>query len=174
MPFKDGSLKARLVVQGFTDHRLGKIPTSSPIASRRWRYVVLTLPASLGFQTYNGDVKCAFFQGDLDEQHADDDDNDNIKTESAQPVSHMFCEPVPELSQKKQWEHQQCVGLLKAVYGPVNAPRRWYHRVAKDLRNLRDEESFIYGRPFREYKESSRKHPLAPVSCAAGTVGKPH
>ena len=30
----DGSLKARLVVQGFTDQRLGKIPTSSPAASR--------------------------------------------------------------------------------------------------------------------------------------------
>ena len=31
----DGSLKARLVVQGFTDQKLGKIPTSSPTASRR-------------------------------------------------------------------------------------------------------------------------------------------
>ena len=28
----DGSLKARLVVQGFTHQRLGKIPTSSPTA----------------------------------------------------------------------------------------------------------------------------------------------
>ena len=33
----DGSLKARLVVQGFTDQRLGKIPTSSPTASCRSR-----------------------------------------------------------------------------------------------------------------------------------------
>ena len=33
----DGSLKARLVVQGFTDRRLGKTPTSSPTASRRSR-----------------------------------------------------------------------------------------------------------------------------------------
>ena len=33
----DGSLKARLVVQGFTDQSLGKIPTSSPTASRRSR-----------------------------------------------------------------------------------------------------------------------------------------
>ena len=29
----DGCLKDRLVVQGFTDQRLGKIPTSSPTAS---------------------------------------------------------------------------------------------------------------------------------------------
>ena len=45
----DGSLKARLVVQGFTDQRLGKIPTSSPTASRRSRQIFLTLAASLGF-----------------------------------------------------------------------------------------------------------------------------
>ena len=131
----DGSLKARLVVQCFTDQRLGKIPTSSPTASRRSRQIFLTLAASLGFQTHKGDVKCAFVQGDLDEQHADDDDDeDTFKIESAQPVSDTFCEPVPELSRKLQLEHHQCIRLLKAVYGLVNAPRRWYHRVA--TRNL--------------------------------------
>ena len=46
----DGSLKVRLVVQGFTDHRLGKIPTSSPTASRGSRQTFLTLTASPGFQ----------------------------------------------------------------------------------------------------------------------------
>ena len=35
----DGSLKARLVVQGFTDQRLDKILTSSPNASRRSRQI---------------------------------------------------------------------------------------------------------------------------------------
>ena len=145
MTFKDdGSLKARLVVQGFTDQRLGKIPTSSPTASRRSRQIFLTLAASLGFQTYKGDVKCAFLQGDLDEQRVDDDDDDeNFKIESAQPVSDTFCEPVLELSRKLQLEHHQCIRLLKAVYGLVNAPRRWYHRVATDLRNLTGEESVM-------------------------------
>ena len=88
----DGSLKARLVVQGFTDQRLGKIPTSSPTASRRSRQIFLTLAASFGFQTHKGDVKCAFLQGDLDEQRVDDDDDDNnFRIESAQPVSDTFC-----------------------------------------------------------------------------------
>ena len=54
----DGSLKARLVVQGLTDQRRGKIPT----ASRRSRQVFLTLAASFGFQTHKGDVKCTFLQ----------------------------------------------------------------------------------------------------------------
>ena len=140
----DGSLKARLVVQSFTEQRLGKTQTSSPTASRRSRQIFLTLAASLGFQTHKGDVKCAFLQGDLDEQHGDDDDDDdNFKIESAQPVSDTFCEPVPELSRKLQLEHHQCIRLLKAVYGLVNAPRRWYHRVATDLRNMRGEESVM-------------------------------
>ena len=73
---EDGSLKARLVVQSFKDQRRGKIPTSSPTASRRSRPIFLTLAASLGFQTHKGDVKCAFVQGDLDEQRVDDDDDD--------------------------------------------------------------------------------------------------
>ena len=59
-------MKMRCVV-GFTDQKLGKIPTSSPTASRRSRQIFLTLAASVGFQTHKGDVKCAFLQGDLDE-----------------------------------------------------------------------------------------------------------
>ena len=82
-------------------------------------------------------MKCAFLQGDLDEQYANDDDDDNFKIESAQPVSDTFCEPVPEVSRKLQLEHHQCVLLLKAAYGLVNVPRRWYHRVATDLQNMR-------------------------------------
>ena len=71
----DGSLKALLVEQGFTGHRLGKIPTSSPTASRRSRQNFLTLAAStMGFQTHKGDVKCAFLQGDLDEQPSENTD----------------------------------------------------------------------------------------------------
>ena len=76
-------------------------------------------------------------QRDLDEQHEVDNDDDACKIESAQPVSDTFCERVPELSRKLQVEHHQCVRLLKAVYGHVNAPRRWYHRAATDLRNTR-------------------------------------
>ena len=100
MTFKDdGSLKARLVVQGFTNQRLGKIPTSSSTASRRSRQIFLKRGASFGFQIHKGDVMCAFLQGDV-EQHEDDNDDDDCKIESPQPVSDLFCEPVPELSRK--------------------------------------------------------------------------
>ena len=86
---------------------------------------------------------CAFLQGDLDEQPADDNDDDASKIESAQPVSDTFCEPVPDLSRKLQLELRQCVRLMKVVYGLVKAPRRWYPRVATDLRNMGGEESLM-------------------------------
>ena len=41
-----------------------------------------------------------FFKGDLDEQHADDDDDDNFKTESAQPVSDTFLRTCPRVVSK--------------------------------------------------------------------------
>ena len=92
----------------------------------------LTLAASLGFQTLKGDVKCAFLQGNLDEQRVDDDDDDKFIIESARPVSDTFCEPVPEVSQKLQLEHHQCVRLLKkthvfrveGVVGVLSSPPR--------------------------------------------------
>ena len=109
----DGLLKARLVVQGFTDQRHGNFPPSSPTASRRSRQIFWTLAASLGFQTHKGDEKCTFLQGDLDEQHADENDGNNFKIESAQPVSDTFCEPVPELSRKFQLEHPPVYPIAK-------------------------------------------------------------
>ena len=78
--------------------------------------------------------------GDGESTVNDNNDEENFKIESAQPVSDTFCEPVPELSRKLQLEHHQCVRLLKAVHGLVNAPRRRCHRVATDLRNMGGEE----------------------------------
>ena len=99
----DGQLQARLIVQGFTDQRLGKIPTSSPTASRRCRQIFLTLAVSLGLETHERDVKCAFLHRDFDEQRADDNDDDDFKIELAQPVSDTFCEPVPGCLESCSW-----------------------------------------------------------------------
>ena len=45
----------------------------------------------------------------------DDDEDDNFKIESAQPVSDTFCEPILELSQKLQLEHHQCIRLFTVM-----------------------------------------------------------
>ena len=119
----DGSLKARLVVQGFTDPHLGYLPTSSPTCSRRARHVFLTLAASLGFEVCRGDVRTAFLQGDGEEGQRN-----------------VLCEPVEELRRALGLEHHEVVRLLKGVYGLVNAPRLWWTRVRKDLKELGWEE----------------------------------
>ena len=100
MTFKDaGQLKARLVVQGFMDPRLGKIPTSSPTASRRSLQIFVTLAASHGFQTHKEDVKCAFLQGDLDEQRVDDNNN-NFKIDSAPTSFRHVLRTIPRVISK--------------------------------------------------------------------------
>ena len=128
---EDGPLKARLVVQGFTDQR--------PTASRRHRQIFLTTVASLWFQIHKGDVKCSFHQGDL----ANNMWTTTTMTFSKLSQRNQFPTPVPELSRKLQLEHHQFVRLLNAVYDLVNAPRRWYHRVVIDLRNMGGEESLL-------------------------------
>ena len=42
----DDSLKARLVIQGFTDPQLGAKPAASPRVSRRGRQLFLTVAGS--------------------------------------------------------------------------------------------------------------------------------
>ena len=91
----------------------------------------LTTTASLGFQCHKEDVKCAFLQGDLEEEN-----EDMGPADGAQLHEDVLCEPTPELARKLGLEHHQCARLLKAVYGLVNAPRRCYQRVSKDFESL--------------------------------------
>ena len=103
----DDGLKARPVVQGFTDTRLGKIQTSSPTSSRRARQIFLTTVASLQFQCHKGDVRCAFLQGDLDGTGIREDNSaqDVEAADGAQLQEDVFCEPSPKLAQKMGLEH---------------------------------------------------------------------
>ena len=80
--------EGRLVVQGFSDQRLGKIPMSSPNASRRSRQMFLTFAASLGFSS-----------GRLGRATT------TMMTISKLSQHNPFCEPVPELFRKLQVEH---------------------------------------------------------------------
>eukprot|EP00974_Lingulodinium_polyedra_P058476 5631547-Lingulodinium_polyedra.AAC.1 len=72
--------------------------------------------ARLRLRTYKGDVKAAFLQGDL-----------------AEEAGSVFVEPVPELAQATGLRAHECAKLVKSVYGLVEAPRRWWMRVGKDL-----------------------------------------
>ena len=113
----DNSLKARLVVQGFTDPQLGAKPTASPTVSRRGRQLFLTVAGSLRTRVFKGDEKTSFLQGSMGDQE-------------------LLCEPIPELSQALGLEHHQCVRLRKSVYCLIDAPRAWWERVETDMKRL--------------------------------------
>eukprot|EP00959_Pyramimonas_sp_CCMP1952_P050217 1049458-Pyramimonas_sp.AAC.1 len=84
--------------------------------------MLLGVAASMGFQVFRGDVKAvkaAFLQGDLGEEDRG-----------------VLAETVKELRDAMRLEHHQCIKLKKAVYGLVNAPRRWWSRVRKDMEKL--------------------------------------
>ena len=113
-----GQLKARLLVQGFTDQRLGKTPTSSPTAFRRSCQNFLTYVASLGFQSHKGDVKCAFLQGDVDEQHVDDTTMRNfINMSQRNRFPTRSTNQFPGCLESCEWSITSVVRLFKAVYG---------------------------------------------------------
>ena len=114
----DDSLKARLVIQGFTDPQLGAKPTASPTVSRRGRQLFLTVAGSLGMKVFKGDAKTAFLQGSVVDQE-------------------LHCEPIAELAQALGLEHHQCVKLRKSVCGLIDAPRAWWERVETDMNKLK-------------------------------------
>ena len=100
----DDSLKARLVIQVFTDPQLGAKPTASPTVSRRRRQLFLTAAGSLRMRVLKGDAKTAFLQGSVRNQE-------------------LHCDPIAELAHALGLEHHECVRLQKSVYGLIDAPR---------------------------------------------------
>ena len=74
---QDGKAKARLVVLGFQDHRLGNMATEAPTISVRGRNLALQLMANMQQKMVKGDVKAAFLQGN-----------------SYQEVHNVICQPV--------------------------------------------------------------------------------
>ena len=114
----DDTLKARLVIQGFTDPQLGAKPTASPTVSRKGRQLFLTVAGFLRMKVFKDDAKTAFLQGSVGDQE-------------------LHCEPIAELAQALELEHHQCVRLRKSVYGLIDAPRGWWERVETDMNKLK-------------------------------------
>ena len=115
----DGTAKARLVVLGFQDHRLGRMPTEAPTVSVRGRNLALQLMANLGLKMRKGDVKTAFLQG-----------------QANQGADNVIVEPCAELREALGVDERYVIRLLKAVYGLCNAPREWYETVNRDMIRL--------------------------------------
>ena len=104
--------KARLVVLGYQDPRLGEEPVASPTMTRRARNMIFQLAAMKAWRLKKGDVKAAFLQGKgLPED---------------KPV---FIAANEELAEELGLPMGVLMRLKKAVYGLCQAPKSWYESV---------------------------------------------
>ena len=108
--------KARLIILGFQDPRLGKLNKAAPTVSTRGRNLALQLMANNGLRMYKGDVKAAFLHGSDISMKYD-----------------LLVEPVKELREAMQLKDDEVVKLLKAAYGLMDAPKEWHLKVDTDL-----------------------------------------
>ena len=108
--------KARLVIKGFQDPDLCTVRAEATTLSKLGRHLLLQMAASNGFTLEMGDVKTAFLQGDRGACERD-----------------VYAQLVPELAKHLGLTAAQIIRLEGAVYGLRNDPRRWWHRVKRDM-----------------------------------------
>ena len=114
---KTGEAKARLCVLGFQDPRLETVQTSSPTMTQDAEHLVLQWIVNNGHKLESGDLKTAFLSGDSD------------------PDLPLYIQPPADLANWLKLGPDEQIKLRKAVYGLVDAPRRWHLRLARELRN---------------------------------------
>ena len=115
---KGKKAKARLIIKGFQDPDLLRIQRDSPTLSTLGRNLVFSITSKKGWELWLGDIKTAFLNGD------DTEFNRNI-----------YGEPPDDVKEYLGMSPQQLFRVRKAVYGLLNAPRRWMDKLAKELEN---------------------------------------
>lgn len=108
--------KARLIVKGFQDPRLMHLPREAPTLSCLGRNLLLSNAARNEMPVCTGDIKTAFLQGDETEKHED-----------------IFGMPPPEVRIRLQMRDDEILRIVRAVYGLLNAPKRWYEALTRFL-----------------------------------------
>ena len=109
-----GKAKARLCVLGFQDPDLTEVPRDSPTLSTASEALIMQWVASHKYRLISGDIKTAFLSGDED-------------------VRNIFIAPPDDVRQMLNVDHETVLRLRKAVYGLVNAPKKWWDRLRKSL-----------------------------------------
>ena len=109
--------KARLIIKGFQDPDLLKIPRDSPTLSTVGRNMLFAVSSYHGWDLSIGDIKTAFLNGDDTEYHRE-----------------IYGEPPEDAKEMLNMTPQQICRIRKAIYGLLNAPRQWAEKLAKELR----------------------------------------
>ena len=109
--------KARLVLIGWEDPELGKIATDSPTLRKESKHLVLSICASKRWKVFGADIKTAFLSGDRTQRE-------------------IYFKPPPELREWLQLSTDDLFRLEKAAYGLAEAPRAWFLRLSRELREV--------------------------------------
>ena len=109
-----GKGKARLCVLGFQDPDLTEVPRDSPTLSAASEALLMQWVASHKYRLISGDIKTAFLSGDED-------------------IRNIFISPPDDVRQMLNLDHETVLRLRKAVYGLVNAPKKWWDRLKTSL-----------------------------------------
>ena len=113
-----GAAKARLVVLGFQAHNLTEVETASPTMSKLGRNLLLTATAARRFSLKCGDVSSAFLQAEASLEH------ENLTVWAPPELAVLFGGDARE---------PKALRVLKAFYGLVHAPRKWFESVVATL-----------------------------------------
>ncbi|CAJ1424831.1 unnamed protein product, partial [Effrenium voratum] len=115
-----GRAKARIVIVGFADPDLERLPRSSPTMTRRTRQLMAGMAVVKGWSQLKCDAKSAFLQ----------------TSRNTEEEREIYALPVPELAEAMKVEHRQAVQVLKSCYGLVNAPYQWFCEVRDRIVSL--------------------------------------
>ena len=116
--------KARLVLIGWEDPELGKIATDSPTLRKESKHLVLSVCSAKKWKVFGADIKTAFLSGD----------------NSAREI---YFKPPPELKEWLQLSQDDLFRLEKAAYGLAEAPRAWFLRLSREMREAGLQQSQI-------------------------------
>ena len=109
--------KARIVVLGFEDPGIGKIPSDAPTLGKDARQLLLQQVASRGWRLVNFDISTAFLRGESD----------------GRPLG--LHAPV-EIQKALQMRPGDQCSLNGGAYGRVDAPYLWYQSLRKTLEDI--------------------------------------
>ena len=106
--------KSTSVCVGLSGPDLTEVSRDSPSLSTAPEALIMQWVASHKYRLISCDIKTAFLSGDED-------------------VRNIFISPPDDVRQMLNVDHETVLRLSKAVYGLVNAPKKWWDRLKKSL-----------------------------------------
>ena len=106
--------KGKKACVGLQDPDLTEVHRDSPTLSAASEALIMQWVASHKYRLISGNIKTAFLGGDED-------------------IRNIFISPPDDVRQMLNLDNETVLRLRKAVYGLVNAPKKWWDRLKKSL-----------------------------------------